>query len=152
MTYLTYADKIKSNLTEFLWHEMAARLPMNKMMQFITEHNAQVMKSSMRRIIYQKLGTTISLGDFKTALIWIRIILIPLNTKNHPQKMKGLLFRATLMYSGFLSPRKGKTYIVFNKLLYSLLQFLWLFTAYIWFYVVWASCCFPLHYFLLIGV
>lgn len=44
MTYLTYADKIKSNLTELLWHEMAARLPMNKMMQFITEHNAQVMK------------------------------------------------------------------------------------------------------------
>lgn len=66
--------------------------------------------------------------------------------------MKGLLFRATLMYSGSLPPGKGKTYIVFNKLLYCLLQFLWLFTAHIWFYEVWASCCFPLHYFLLIGV
>lgn len=89
MTYLTYADKVKSNLTEFLWREMAARLPMNKMMQFITEHNAQVMKSSMWRIIYQKLGTTISLGDFKTALIWIRIILISPNTKIIPRRWKG---------------------------------------------------------------
>lgn len=41
VAYLTYADKIKSNLTELLWHETAARIPMNKRMQCTTEHNAQ---------------------------------------------------------------------------------------------------------------
>lgn len=39
MTYVTYADKMESNLTELPWHEMAARLPMNQRMQFTTEHN-----------------------------------------------------------------------------------------------------------------
>lgn len=38
MTYLTYADR---NQEPPYWHEMVARLAMNKRTQFTTEHNVR---------------------------------------------------------------------------------------------------------------